>query len=258
MEPAAPLDRDAARRVLRRATELAAVEPDVVWEVDCVDARTLVVAASEVGIPEDHVLRALAVERLGPSPAHRAGDRLLGASTVVVEEELPGSAADVLARLDSWFVTGHHLRRDRLRAGRGAWRKRPGALGLTFRTVRHATGEGHLGELRRIEAAAEDTGTGTCVVRVAADRRRDRRVRAGLGAAVAAAGTCAAATAALLAGPVVLIVAPVALVAGTGLAATGRHAASEVGVELDRVLDAVDQQIKPPRLIRVFRARARF
>ena len=107
-----------------------------------------------------------------------------GAAVVVVEEELHGDAGDVLARLDAWLVSGHHLRRDRLRDGRGTWTRRRGVVGSTFRSLRHVTGEGYLGDLQRIDVVALDSGTGTCVVRVAADRRRERRVRSATGAAV--------------------------------------------------------------------------
>ncbi len=53
---------------------------------------------------------------------------------------------------------------------------------------------------------------------------------------------------ALVTAPLVLLAAPVAIVAGCGLAATGRRRAERVGRELDRVIDAVDQQVPPARL----------
>ena len=49
----------------------------------------------------------------------RGGDPLVGAAVVAVDAEVLGSSSDVLARLDAWFVDGHHLRRDRLRDGWG-------------------------------------------------------------------------------------------------------------------------------------------
>ena len=170
--------------MLRRATELAGVGPDDPLELGAIDEETLVVAAVEAGIPAPAVRRAIAIERLGPVPPAHVGDRLVGPTIVIDEQELPGSAADVLARIDSWLVAGHHMRRDRLRDGRGEWSKRTGLVGTTIRTIRHATGEGHLGDLQRIAATARDTGTGTCVVRVEADRRRDRTVRVASGVAV--------------------------------------------------------------------------
>ena len=215
---------------------------------DRLDGQTLVEAAVEAGIPEREVRWAVAVERLGPPPAHHVTDGLLGPATVAVDEELVGSAGDAMARLDAWLVGGHHLRRDRLRIGHGVWRKRPGVVAATFRTVRHATGEGHLGEVRRIEARAIDTGSGTCVVRIAADRKRDRRVRGAAGAVVATLGTGVIVGLAVVTAPLVLAVAPLAMVAGAGIAATGHGAATAVETELDRVLDAVDREAPPVRL----------
>jgi hypothetical protein len=248
VDDAPPLDREAVERVLRRASELADAEPAEMPAVGGIDAAALVAAAAEVGIPADAVRRAIARERLGPPAAAHLGDRLVGAATVVVDGEVPGRAADVLARLDAWLVAGHHLRRDRLRDGRGEWSKRTGLVGATMRSVRGVFGEGKLGDLHRIVAVARDTGTGTCVVRIEADRHHDRAVRATTGALVGAAGTAGVVVAAVVTGPLLLVVVPVTAVAGVGLAATGRGRASRVGRELDRVLDAVDQQIKPARL----------
>ncbi len=140
-----------------------------------------IAAAAEVGIPPAAVRRAIAVERLGPRPAGHVGDRLLGAGTVVVDEEVRGRAYDVVARIDDWLVDGHHLRRDRLRDDRGEWSKRTGVVGVTARAVRGALGEGRLGDLDRVAVIARDTGAGTCVVRVEADRRKDRSVHAAAG-----------------------------------------------------------------------------
>jgi hypothetical protein len=245
MDAAHQLDRAAARRVLRRAS---AAEPAVHDPAEQLDPETIVAAAVDAGIAETEVRHALAVERLGAPPPDQHGDRLVGAGTVAVDDEVPGSPGEVLLRLDAWLVGGHHLRRDRLRDGRAVWRRRSGMLGATYRTLRHATGEGHLGEVRRIDAAAIDTGSGTCVVRVTADRRRDRVVRAGVGGAVATLGTGVVVGLAALTAPLVLVAAPLALAAGAGLAATGRGAADDLSIELERVLDAVGQQAKPARL----------
>jgi hypothetical protein len=240
------LDRDAVRRVLRRATALADVDPVTVEVVDGVDPEALLAAASEVGIPEDAVRRALTVEQLGSPPNGRRG--VLGPVVVVVDDELAGDAAAVLADLDRWLVGGHHLRRDRLREHTAAWTRRRGILGATFRALRHATGEGYLGDIERIDAVALDTGTGTCVVRVTADRRRDRRTRGVAGAAVAGVTTAGAIVGAVALGPWVLLAAPATVAAGAGIAASGRRRARLVENEIDRVLDNVEHGQRPVRL----------
>ena len=143
--------------------------------------------------------RALTLEQLGAAPTHRG--IVLGPAVVVVDEELHGEASEALAALDRWLVGGHHMRRDRLHPTTGSWTRRRGILGTTYRSLRHATGEGHLGDLERIDVVALDTGAGTCVVRVIADRRRERRARGVAGAAVGGVATVGAVVGAVGSGP---------------------------------------------------------
>jgi hypothetical protein len=242
----APLDRDAVRRVLRRAVELEGRDERQLATLDSVDAEAVVAAAAEVGIPEHAVRRSLAMERLGPLPRQAPG--LLGPAVVVVETELPGSAADALARFDAWLVSGHHLRRDRLRDGAGSWSRRPGLVGSTFRSLRKVTGEGYLGDLERIDVVAVDSGTGTCLARVAADRRRERRVRGAAGAAVATVTTAGAVVGALALGPLVLLALPATVASGAGVAVGGRSSARRLADELGRVVGCVEGGVRPTRL----------
>jgi hypothetical protein len=240
------LDRDAVRRVLRRAVEIEGAGERSLPDVDGIDADSIVAAATEVGIPEDAVRRSLAVERLGPPPAEHGG--LLGAAVVVVTDEVSGEVDEVLARVDSWLVSGHHMRRDRLRGGAGSWSRRRGVVGTTFRNLRQVTGEGYLGDLERIDIVALDSGAGTCLVRVAADRRSERRVRGVTGAAVGTVATAGAVVGALALGPFLLLTAPVTVAAGAGIAVSGRRRARRVASEIDRVLDSVDHGVRPTRL----------
>ena len=222
----AMLDRAAAERVLRRASELAGAEPDEALLHGAIDEDVLVAAAVEAGIP------ASACAGRSPSSGsvrrrpRTSGDPLVGPTVVTDEQELPGRADEVLARIDRWLVAGHHMRRDRLADGHGEWSKRSGVVSAALRSVRHATGEGRLGDLERIAASARDTGVGTCVVRIEADRRRDRTVRVASGVAVGGVATAGVVGVALVTVPFVLLAAPVAIAAGCGLAATGRGAPS--------------------------------
>jgi hypothetical protein len=243
-----PLDRDAVERVLRRASGLADGRAEVFTQFGCVSEQALVEAAVEVGFPVSVVRRALAVERLDPAPRPRPGDRILGAAVVAVDAEVAGSSSEVLNRLDAWFVEGHHLRRHRLRNGRGEWTKRKGIVGRTVRNVRVATGEGRLGRMRRVLASTGDTGTGTTVVRVEVDRSHDRNTSAVAGAAVAAAATAGTVALAVVTAPVLLVVAPFGLAAGLRVAGGGRTHARVVAGEVDRLLDAVDERTPPTRL----------
>ena len=163
----------------------------------------------------------LAIERLGPPPAGQVGDVVLGPPIVIVDAEVPGHATDAMARVDAWLVAGHHLRRERRRERRSEFARRTGLVGRTVRTVRSVTGEGQLGRLRRVVASAEDTGAGTCIVRIEADRSTERRTMASEGAAVTAVGALGLLVTGLLAGPVVLVAAPVVALAGVGCRGEG-------------------------------------
>jgi hypothetical protein len=242
------LDRATVDRVLRRASELSDDDDDEPeLRLGSVSERALLEAAVEAGIPAQAVRRALAEERLDPMPRRRPGDRIVGSAVVAVDAEVDGSPAMVLNRLDAWFVEGHHLRRDRLRNGRGVWTKRPGLVGRTIRSVRYATGEGRLGRVRSVRASTGDTGIGTTMVRVEVDQDRARRTAAS-GAAAAGAATLGGVVLAVVAGPVALIAVPIGLAAGVVAASGGRSHATAVAREVDRVLDSVDQGIAPTRL----------
>ena len=242
------LDHDTVGRVLRRASDLVDVGLDALPSPSGVSEGALVEAAAEVGIPLSAVRRALAIERLDPLPRPRVGDRFVGAAVVAVDAEVIGTSADVLARLDAWFVDGHHLHRHRVRNGHGAWTKRRGLVGRTVRTVRGAIGEGQLGRMRRVDVSTGETGIGTTVIRVEVDRSRDRKVAAAAGTAVAAVATAGTVVLAAATAPVLLVAAPLGLVAGVRVAANGRGKATAIAGEIDRVLDAVDDGVSPTRL----------
>lgn len=245
------LDRAAVARIIRRASELAG--PEVADpSAGTIDEGALIAAAHEVGLPVIAVQRSLAAERLGELPDPRLADRLLGPGVVAIDGEIAGSAHDVLGRVDAWLVEGHHLRRDRLRDGRGEcrgeWSKRTGVVGVTMRKLRGATGEGRLGRSRRITATAQEIGSGSAVVRVAVDRSSDRR-RSALGGAIVFVGsTGGLAVAAAASAPVVLLATPFAVAGGVGVALTGRARAARTANEVERMLESVADHEAPTRL----------
>jgi hypothetical protein len=240
------IDHATVARIIRRATELAGPEPDRDHPRG-ISRDALVAAADEVGIPAVTVLRSIAVERLGPEPDSHLADRVFGAAVVSVDDEIPGSPEEVLRRIDAWLVDGHHLRRDRIRNGRGEWSKRSGLVGVTVRRLRTATGEGRLGEFRQVTAAAEDIGTGSTVVRVTVDRSSNRR-RAVAGGATAAVGGIGGVVAAAALGPVALVAAPFVVIGGVTVAVTGKARARRTTVEVERMLEAVADHQSPSRL----------
>jgi hypothetical protein len=240
------IDHVMVARIVRRATELAG--PMIAADGrPGISRDALVAAAQEVGIPAVVVLRSIALERLGPEPVPRVADRLVGAAIVVVDDEIAGSAEEVLGRIDAWLVAGHHLRRDRVRNGRGEWSKRSGVVGVTVRRLRVATGEGRLGEFRQVTAAAEDIGTGSAVVRVTVDRSNSRRM-AIAGGATAALGGAGGIVAAAALGPLALVAAPVVAIGGVAVARSGRNRARRAVNELERMLEAVADHQPPTKL----------
>ena len=240
------LDRAAVARVIRRASELAGPEGGDV-SADGINEAALIAAAHEVGLPVIAVQRSLATERLGQLPDPRLADRLLGPDVVAVDGEIAGSAHDVIGRVDAWLVEGHHLRRDRLRDGRGEWSKRTGVVGVTMRKLRGATGEGRLGRNQRITAAAQDIGSGSAVIRVAVDRSADRR-RSAVGGAIVVVGGTGGLAAAAASAPAILLAAPFAVIGGVGVAMTGRARALRTAKEVERMLESVADHEAPTRL----------
>ena len=247
MTDQAPLDARVVARILRRAGDLERAG-DAQDEAGMIAEASLIAAAEEVGLSVDAIRRSIAIERLGPLPAARAGDRILGPSQVYADGEVDASAVEALAKVDSWLVDGHHLRRDVLRSGHGEWSKRSGLVGVTARTIRNATGEGQLGDFERVNAAACDTGSGSSMVRITIDRTTNRRFAGGSGTFIAVGGMTGVVVAGVAATPVVLLAIPAAIVAGVGVALTGRKRAGRTEREVRRLLDAVDAGVDPTRL----------
>jgi hypothetical protein len=242
------LDPVTVARIVRRASELAGPEVAPFEEDGCIDQSALLAAAAEVGLPAVAVQRSIAWERLGDPPRPRLADRILGESTVVVDDELTGAPEEVLAAVDAWLVHGHHLRRDRLRGGRGEWSKRDGLVGLTVRRLRTATGEGRLGEHRSVIAEAHAVGNESSLVRVSVDRSAHRRRAASSGAIVGLGGTGAVIVVAAATAPLLVVAAPVAILGGLGVARRGRAGAARTANEVERMLEAVADQSRPTRL----------
>jgi hypothetical protein len=242
-----PFDAKVVARILRRAGDLERMG-DAQDGAGTIDEASLIAAAQEVGLSVDAVRRSIAVERLGRLPVARPGDRIVGPSQVYADGEVDVPAHDALARVDSWLVDGHHLRRDVLRSGHGEWSRRSGLVGVTVRTIRNATGEGKLGDFERVNAAASDTGSGSSVVRITIDRTTNRRYVGGSGTVIAVGGMTGVVVAAVAATPLVLLAMPAVIVAGMAVAVTGGKRARDTEREIRRVLDAVGAGAGPTRL----------
>jgi hypothetical protein len=252
--PPDPIDAELAERVLRRASELVPAHPEVVTPGTGLSEQVLIEAAAEVGIPADAVRRALAIERLGPTPSSARGDRLLGPATIHADTATEWSVDDTLRVLDGWLVGDHHLRRDTARPDGGEWSMRRDTAARVLRGVRSLSGEGRLGKVPVVRASAQPLPTGT-VLRVQVDRTTGRAAArsAGITTGVAVAGGVAAA--ALVVDPAVLVAAPLAAVAGLAVSASGGRRARQIRHELDRLLDRVRRGERPPGVAAALRRR---
>ncbi len=129
------LPRSALERVLARATEL---QGDGTEAPDAVSESRLMEIAREVGIDTAHLRQALAEERARlPMKEPEEGLVLdaLGPATVSVQRVVPGTPADVLAKLDNWMPRMESLAVRRRAADRVSWEPRRDPLGNFFRSL---------------------------------------------------------------------------------------------------------------------------
>lgn len=245
------LDPDAADRVLRRASELAESGDD---GVDGIEPAALIAAAADVGIPEQAVRRSLAIEQLGPAAGERPLDDLVGSAAISEQRILAASPERVLDALDHWLVSGHHLRRERRRAGEGEWRRRSDVVGSVRRASRGLTGEGRLGDVRAVRAVAQPVDPGETVLRVTIDRSGYRRTTIVAGGTLGIGGAAVGVTGLILTAPVAFAAIP-AVLAGGVVVSSSRHQADRFERELHRLLDAVEEQRPPPGVLSGIRRR---
>jgi hypothetical protein len=229
-------------RILRRASELA--DDGHAGDLGGISEPALIAAAEEAGIPGRAVRRAIAMETLGEPPAGQRADRLVGPRIVTVDVELPMSVPEAMSRLDVWMISGHHLRRERWSAYEAEWRRRDGIIAAGTRAIRHATGEGSLGDVRSLIAVARETDDGA-LLRVRVDRTADRAAWIGGGSAVATMSAGAALVGAVAVVPVLALFVPVGLAAGAGVARIGRSHSEKLDREAQRVLAAIESRMQP-------------
>ncbi len=226
-------------RIIRRAQEL-----DEGRRTDDLDEEALVAAASEVGISPESMRESMALERLGPAPRRRAGDRLVGPRRIVVQRTVARPAADVLDLLDEWLTSGHHLRRVDRGGDGGVWQKRSDVAASTQRAVKSLAGGASLGGVRIVEARVVPVGSDAALVRVEADRTASRRTTAGAAGGIAAVSVASGAAAAVIVPPFAVVAVPGLIVAGAS-SWSGRRTAARLDVELVRLLSQVRDGERP-------------
>ncbi len=248
--PAAPqhrLDPATTELVLRRAFELARVEP----EKDLVFSRsTLAEIAAEVDLPVQAVATALAERMADASEVDSFLDRLIGPDRISVHRSSTATEAEMRDRAVRLLEVGHGMRPRVQHDGVVVAAKRNDVVGKLARTVRDAQGIGQLGKLRRVEVAAVDVGDEPGALVLSADIGDRRNAAIAGGAAVGVAGGAVVAGAAVVLSPFLVLAAPVALGAGliTSRVVHG-SAQRETEESLERAADALVRGEEPDGMI---------
>jgi hypothetical protein len=230
------LDREAAERVLRRAVELDDLSP----AGRDVSERALLEAADELGIDGDDLRRAIAEERLGLlTDHHRRGDGVLGPDRFLAVRVLDGRPE-----------RGRGLRRVRRAEGWSEYARRSDPVAAAQRAARKVQGKERLAHVRRLRVLVADAGARRALVGLVVDASTSRTAAAAGGGAVAASGVATAgATVAAGLPPVAWIWVPVAAVTGAGVVAARRSYVSDIGIELESVLDAIASGAAPASVL---------
>ncbi len=256
-EKSRSLTRTEFEAVMKRASELAISDPyDGQSTLD--DAEVFRIA-SEVGLPHEHIRRALAEMRSGENPKGIV-DRWFGAPQVRGSRVVEGSKGDLRNTLDEFLVAGNLL--ETVRQGTDLLLYRPAVDWISHfaRAGASLSRRAHWAAAKEIEIHLEELDSRTTLIeiRVDPDIRGSYTVGAGF-AGLVLGGGAGFGVAALLGGVLTLPWAA-ALTAGgitTSVVATatawiiGRYALrarEEVQQELEGVLDRLEQgeDLAPP------------
>ena len=242
--------------MIQRASELAAADPE--GGEGTLDEAELFRIASEVGLPADHVRRALVEVRNAEVPAN-AIDRWFGSARIRVARTVPGEPADIAATLDEFLVAGHLLQP--IRRGKEIMLYRPAVDWLSnfARAGASMSQKVYWASAKEIEVRLERGDEGSTLVQFDVDAGvRGDYVAGGLIAAAAAGGGAGFGVGILLgslAVPLAVLI-PAAIVVGGAAAvsvswATGRASQrrrNEVLDEIEGIMDALErgEPLNPP------------
>jgi hypothetical protein len=242
--------------VLRRAAELEAHRDEDEHGLSHAELEAL---ATDVGLSSEAVQRALAelhAGALAPPTAPGALERVLGPRQLVAERVVPGSVAEVNARVER-LLRAQLMRKQRDFGERAVWEHAPGWLPQLRRSL-DWSGQLGLGEVRALEVGLVDAGNGNTTVRLGADvAALQRKVVAGtvLGTGVGIAAALLLAAAHL---PHLVEWIAAAGSAGTGTLAFLRAYRREVQsalTALERLLDEIAANRPSPSALDILFAR---
>ena len=241
MTPMSALSNDAAARIIRRASELDMPR----HPHRGTSTEALRQAASEVGISDDAMLRAIAEEQLRDELelGDRSGDWLCGPDRVVTFVEGP---ANSMERVDRWMRRSAQLRRVPTATDVVLYERRGDALAHVQRAVRRVGGATRLSRPPRLSVMAVPMGgrSDRQLVAVVAELRSERLMATGLAAIVGIGGLIAAVAAAASSSLGFLALAPVALGVGVGIAIGRRSSVASVQRQLEgSVVSAISREV---------------
>lgn len=177
--------RAALERVLARATELQASDPDA---PEAISEARLIEIGREVGIPAEHLRLALAEERSrSPYAEPEHGPLLdgLGAVSVSARRSVAGTPAELLANIDAWMKREEAMDTNRRLPNRLSWSPRNGPLSFIYNALGRNGRSLELVRTDEVSATVTSIDAARAVVRLDADltklRRSQRNAMIGLG-----------------------------------------------------------------------------
>lgn len=246
------LTRREFEEVIRRASELAAEEPDA--GEGALDEAEVLRIAREVGLPERYVRRALSEVR-GEPRSRGALDALFGTASIQAGRVVPGGSERLALVLDEFMVAGQLLRPVRKTSSLLEYRP---PTDLFSKLARAASARYRLASARRLQVRLDDLEGARSHVEIEVDPGTRGEYVGGAVIAAAVSGGSVVALAAVVAATV----APFALgvgigvagaAAGTGIAAlvvsavarAHRRRLEEVKTEIEGVLDRLEAGESP-------------
>ncbi|MCB0881974.1 MAG: hypothetical protein KDC33_07125 [Thermoleophilia bacterium] len=254
-EPEPRFTPDQAARALQRAVTLNAERLD--RTASDLSLEDLIELGREIGIGEEDVRTAAAVERLGSEP-DRGGRLVRAAGPRVAEghEVVDAPAARVAPLLEEWVRVAHCMKVRAREGGATHWEPAAGLAGSLLRGARSIAGESVLEGIQGITTRVEPVGDGRCVVRVDLDpgSRGKALGRAGVvGGGIAVAGVVGAVALA----PLWILAVPVGAATAAGIVATRRRRAAAAEREIQRLMSGVVYGDRPPSALDAMRGRMR-
>jgi len=219
---------------------------------DLISESQLLEIGNDVGLSPEVLNQALAEERTRINVPEERGlvAQIAGAGFATATRTVPGSARDILARIDAWMLREECLQVQRRFADRITWEPQRGLFGKFRRTVNFSGRAYYLMDAEQVSATVLAVDASRAVVRLDADIRASRARRVAAGGTLGAVGTVASGVLGLglvIAHLPLLLAAGVAVlpfaggaVGGYRVARTHRSVLSGVQLALEQILDRLE------------------